>query len=1544
MRRFLAIILSVMLVLNNVHIVYASDTNVTSNVISDVELPFSYTEIYTAKPASQFYSKLYCKVDDERMELDGFTWEAPAEYGDGKTAGTYTFAAVAPEGYQFAKGETPTITVRVKGVTYITNRGGTLFSKDTNDSENISGTYAMFKAGSTANMSLLYDITGCTVIDQKERTAGAKIAGGVDYATYGETTGTTIGDKYAANPTDLTAQIGVEGTTIASLFGGSYCNIFKGTSNIYVKDGVLVTGVFAGSLNGTFDGKTNIHISGNSTIPNLYLGSIYQEWPAVNRSDVSYNGEINVYIAENFTGTITEFNVAAGEDDNIAANIYISGNPTGALPATMVSGGNVKVYRDNVLIPNTVTAVNYDGETSKVMKLGTDVTALGFGDTLELVCGNATYVEKGITWVCDSYDANVAGTYVFKPVIPDHYRVDESLLPTVSVQIVEGDVMIQSVGNLPFTYTEIYKGVSAPQFYDTLTCTVEGASVEISEFTWESTDYQSNTAGTYTFTAVAPEGYQFAEDMTIPTITVRVKESTAVKNRSGVLISNHTDEETPISGMYGVFKPGTTKANQLYDITGFIKIDSAERSNGARIVGGVDYAGTVIGDKYAADPTNLTAKIRVENGADVKAVFGGSYGNIFKGTTDIYIDGGTVNEGIYAGGFNGDFEGNTNIYLSGNSSIAKIYLGSYYDNRFSVGETEVSYNGTINVYIAEDFTGTIGALEVAAGAGDMITANIYLPNSDAVSKLPAIVNGSKVNLYIDNVAVSKEATSVVYEGENPKHVNLGTDVTDISFDDTLNIQCGDVTYVENGITWTCDNYDANVAGNYVFTPVVPECYVVSNITLPAVTVSVEAPKTVIQAVETLPFTHTEIYIGASVSQFYDTLTCTVEGASVEISGFTWESTDYQSNTAGTYTFTAVAPDGYKFADDMTIPTITVRVKESTAVKNRSGVLISNHTDEETPISGMYGVFKPGTTKANQLYDITGFIKIDSAERSNGARIVGGVDYAGTVIGDKYAADPTNLTAKIRVENGADVKAVFGGSYGNIFKGTTDIYIDGGTVNEGIYAGGFNGDFEGNTNIYLSGNSSIAKIYLGSYYDNRFSVGETEVSYNGTINVYIAEDFTGTIGAMEAANGAGDVITANIYLPNRDAVSKLPPIVSGSKVKLYINNEEVQKEVTAVTYDGQVAIQVNMETAAEDIDFSGMLEIVCGDVIYVEKDIVWTCESYDANTAGDYVFTTTIPECYLLGDVTLPTVTVQVIEPKGTIQGVDLPFAYTEIYKGVTDPVFYDTLTCTIDDEEISVSGFTWTSLDYRCDKAGTYTFTINAPIGYKFADDMTIPTITVRVRDASSVTNRGGTLVAKDADDPDNITGAYAVFKKGIDNTSKSRLYDITGFNVIDTQDRTTGVKVIGGVDYASYGDVVGTAIGDKYAANPTELTAQIGVDGTTVSSLFGGSYCNIFKGTSNLYVKSGRFVSGIYAGSLNGDFEGITNIYISGNSSIPELYLGSVYEEWPVVNRQDVSYKGTINVYIADDFNGDIGKIIVPNGERDQITRNEKREVGVFL
>jgi len=137
-----------------------------------------------------------------------------------------------------------------------------------------------------------------------------------------------------------------------------------------------------------------------------------------------------------------------------------------------------------------------------------------------------------------------------------------------------------------------------------------------------------------------------------------------------------------------------------------------------------------------------------------------------------------------------------------------------------------------------------------------------------------------------------------------------------------------------------------------------------------------------------------------------------------------------------------------------------------------------------------------------------------------------------------------------------------------------------------------------------------------------------------------------------------------------------------------------------------------------------------------------------------------------------------------ITEVDLPVNYTELYLNlnIQSPILYDTLVCSVNGADVEITGFTWTSQDYKADTAGTYTFTATPPEGYAFAEGVT-PTITVRVRPATGFASPSErsyyypSSYATGISYDNNITGLYATVAMGSDN--KRYVMDVLGKNKI---------------------------------------------------------------------------------------------------------------------------------------------------------------------
>ena len=251
-----------------------------------------------------------------------------------------------------------------------------------------------------------------------------------------------------------------------------------------------------------------------------------------------------------------------------------------------------------------------------------------------------------------------------------------------------------------------------------------------------------------------------------------------------------------------------------------------------------------------------------------------------------------------------------------------------------------------------------------------------------------------------------------------------------------------------------------------------------------------------------------------------------------------------------------------------------------------------------------------------------------------------------------------------------------------------------------------------------------------------------------------------------------------------------------------------------------------------------------------------------------------------------------------ITAVDLPVSETMFYTGasITNPVFYDTLDCTVGGNTVSVSGFKWTCSNYSAATAGTYTFTASAPSGYSFG--CTAPTIKVTVKSGDISSHRGHF-------ESNDLTGLKATVK-GVEGTY-NRLYDLTGFNELraaSTADISSGVRISGGIDYKS--------------KMVKATTSHIVVSGANVQGVYGGSYGTNYIGTSDITIENSN-VSEVFAGSINGTFSGTTNIWVGGSSAVSKISCGGIYStdatvsssNLTVVGGADVTYTGIVNIYI---------------------------------
>ena len=254
----------------------------------------------------------------------------------------------------------------------------------------------------------------------------------------------------------------------------------------------------------------------------LTVGTVHPERTTY-ASNTNFSGDGNLYIL-----TFTVSSSAAPGDYPVSVALSSGAdfcNKDEEDVAVTFTAGAISVK------PSVQTVTAFDaldaGVATQNVPNGTDIGALTLPATLGATIGGAAATISGVTWASSpSYSAATAGSYTFTAVLPGGYAAGGVALPTITVNVASG---VQTVT----AFDALDAGVAAqnvPNGTDigaltlpaTLGATIGGAAATISGVTWASNpSYSAATAGSYTFTAVLPDGYA-AGGVALPTITVNV--------------------------------------------------------------------------------------------------------------------------------------------------------------------------------------------------------------------------------------------------------------------------------------------------------------------------------------------------------------------------------------------------------------------------------------------------------------------------------------------------------------------------------------------------------------------------------------------------------------------------------------------------------------------------------------------------------------------------------------------------------------------------------------------------------------------------------------------------------------------------------------------------------------------------------------------------------------------------------------------------------------------------------------------------------------
>jgi len=406
-------------------------------------------------------------------------------------------------------------------------------------------------------------------------------------------------------------------------------------------------------------------------------------------------------------------------------------------------------------------------------------------------------------------------------------------------------------------------------------------------------------------------------------------------------------------------------------------------------------------------------------------------------------------------------------------------------------------------------------------------------------------------------------------------------------------------------------------------------------TVTAFPISVFAAGNVIEAVDTSKLVLETTFLKGIVTEpeFYETIPVTVGGAEVDLP-VTWEpSGEYNASVEGTYTFEAVAPDGYTW--DCDVPVITVEVVEGSYNTTSSRYGITSKSGTPIPM-----VLK-ASSSTNTIYDATGFNVLKS-----------GLNQAGRYVAAAHNASSYSSASGFKSEGDVsmtvqDTKAgaVFGGGHGVDHKGDTYLYINNASVTKGkqkydggVYGGGYYSALDGDSYIYITDSTLELGVYGGGYSGK--ATGNSNIDVSGLVS--IAEVNGGSLSNTTSGKAA------SINIHDIEAGSSIDSVARGTASTLLVDLDDTSKHllsegiITGVKISGytdsNVTVKINgekFEGVVASADLTGISDVVIkGDVLPTEFGglfgFTW---DKDTQTVGMYQkFTLTAPAGYFFEDL------------------------------------------------------------------------------------------------------------------------------------------------------------------------------------------------------------------------------------------------------------------------------------------------------------------------
>ena len=428
----------------------------------------------------------------------------------------------APEYDTFIKMSGETVAAGLIGGGYeVPLKGNTKVVVDGVKTVSGGGTLSVVYGGGAVRASAANaDVTGNTDITINDATLNHVIGGGWNFCKNGSA---NVGGN---------TNVRISNSTIERVDGGGRgqqvgtANV-DGSTNLTIVDSTITTLCGGGNSNGDADylanvsGDVNIDISGKTVVGRLIAGGNNAQATVAGTAYVTIHDlEEGASIGTIERGNASKMVVRITSSDAVDAKSLLE------KVENWQTDPLTEVYIDGMLMQK-VSKVEAPATVVYNVALETQTAAMSLPTTLNGTANGGAATVKVEKWVCDSYDASVAGTYTFTPVFSEGCDVSEADVSEayVIVRVLTGNARQQITAFDTINPISVSLGTAKEQLQlpEKVNATVGGQTVPVEVDHWTCNKaYDGSVFGaTYAFTATVSGEYTH-EGVAAPTVVVEV--------------------------------------------------------------------------------------------------------------------------------------------------------------------------------------------------------------------------------------------------------------------------------------------------------------------------------------------------------------------------------------------------------------------------------------------------------------------------------------------------------------------------------------------------------------------------------------------------------------------------------------------------------------------------------------------------------------------------------------------------------------------------------------------------------------------------------------------------------------------------------------------------------------------------------------------------------------------------------------------------------------------------------------------------------------